>query len=138
MTFQAQESPTRQGNARGALGRFRSGSTYGLGFSLPFITGTRIGRWCGPSGTEHVLSQVRPENGTAFLIGNHRRKGIKLECENDLHQEIPGRQTLPVTQIGRVRVRNVNSSREFLVSHSHDSQYVVCVTRRQRGVRRAS
>ena len=131
---QAQESPTSTGNTRGALGRLRSGSTNGLGFRL------RVGyrasaRWCGPSGAEHVLSQVRPESVTAFLVGIHRRKGIKLECENDLYQEIPGRQTLPVTQIGRVRVRNVNSSREFLVSHSHDSQYVVCVTNRQRVVR---
>ena len=129
---QAQESPTSTGNTRGALGRLRSGSTNGLGFRA------RIGRIHGPSGAEHVLSQVRPESVAAFLVGIHRRKGIKLECENDLYQEIPGRQTLPVTQIGRVRVRNVNSSREFLVSHSHDSQYVVCVTNRQRGVRRAS
>lgn len=82
--------------------------------------------------TENVVTEERPESVAAFLVGLHRRNRIKFKGENDFHQKIPGRQTLTVTQIGRVRVRNVNSFREFLVSHSHVIQYVVCVTTRQR------
>lgn len=119
------ESPTGGTWTGGALGRGKSGLDR---------CSCVLGRLTGIA--ENRIPQECPECIPAFLVGIHRRKGVKFKGQNDSHQKIPGRHTLTVTQIGRVRVRDVNTFRKFLVSHSgHDCKYGVYLTRRQRVVR---
>lgn len=125
---QTYESPTGGTWTGGALRRERSGLDLGSCVN---------GRLTGIS--ENRATQESPECIPAFLVSLHRANGFHFKGQNDSHQKIPGRQTLTVAQIGRVRVRDVNAFRKFLISHSgHAAKYGVKLTRRQRVIQDAA
>lgn len=97
-------------------------------------SGVRFHGFSGGTGTaEHMVTQIRTECVAAILVGFHGRNGVEFKLHDDGYQKVAGGQTLSVAQIGRVGIRHTDLCREIFVSHCHESQYVRCVTNRQRG-----
>lgn len=111
---------------------------YGLPAALPCrlsLSGSRGSVSSGLGMAEDVIPQIRTELRTAFLVSLHRGNRVKLECQNDFHQEITRWTPLTVAQIGSVRFGHTDSFREILVSHpGHASKYDAKMTERQREV----
>lgn len=110
------ESPANTGNIGRALVRVRTGSG---------LDGGRLS-------VENPFLKELAERCSAFPVRVHGGITGKIKCENDFHQEVTGRQPLPVPEVRRVRVRHAYLTRERLIGHSHVPKYGARLTGRQR------
>lgn len=74
---------------------------------------------------EDSITQELAERLFASVERINSRNRVKLECENDVHQDITGRLAFPVAQIGHVTIGHTNASSNLFIRQSgHEASIV--------------